>query len=156
MKGENVPGVDQGAAVDAAIDQVFHFEGRAEGGVEFAALYLPFGVSESPVNLGFEAGAGAGNRRGLFAGSIGVAHARVEFREVRPLHLSAAVVCQVQVEMLPDAAERLLVGLGLFAEAIGVGALQRFQQARVKGIPLPGDLGEQRREADRRIVCVGA
>ena len=106
-EADDVPGVDQRAALDAALEQVFDFGKLAGDDVELMGVDRLVAGREQAINLAQHAGRGDAHAVGFVERRLGVAHAGVELRQVHVLHLRRAAAGQLVIQMLPGTAERL-------------------------------------------------
>ncbi len=72
------------------------------------------------------------------------------------LNLEGAAFCQLAVQMLASAAERLTVALRFLDEALSVGAFGLGKLLLIKVVAISGDVRQERRKRDGRIMSVGS
>ena len=107
LKAEDVPRIGEGAAGDAALQQVLDLR-QARGRRRQAALVgLDLPAGEPAEDLAQQPHRHGGNALGLDAAGVGIAHLGEEQGQVTLLQLHGAVAGQVGVEVLAGAAERL-------------------------------------------------
>ena len=106
-EADDVPGIDERAALDAALEQVFDFGQVAGDGLELVGVDRLVAGREQAIDLAQHAGRGDANAVGFGQGGFGVAHAGVKLREVHVLHLDRAAASQFMVQMLPRRRRRV-------------------------------------------------
>ena len=97
-EADDVPRVDQGAAFDAALQQVVDLAQIAGDGFELVGVDRLMTGGEPAIDLAEHAGRGDADGVGLSGGGFGIAHARVELREMDVLHLRGAAAGQLVVQ----------------------------------------------------------
>ena len=102
-EADDVPRVDQSAAFDAALQQVFDFGQVLGDGIELVGVDRLMAGGEQAINLAQHAGRRDAHAVGFGQRGFGVAHAGVELREMHVLHLDGAAAGQLVIQ---DVGER--------------------------------------------------
>ena len=152
LKTQDIPGIGQGPAIDPAMQPVFDFRQQGGRGDDLAPVQQQMGRSQPPFQFAFKPRGIGRDHQGLFAGRFRKTHPGKQVRDVPVLHLLRAIIGHVQIQMLPDFAERLLGLVRFLLQTVRMLARDRLQQARVEGIALTSHLRQQRAQADRGIV----
>ena len=154
-EADDVPGVDERTAFDAALEQVLDLGKVAGDGIELMGVDRLVAGGEQAIDLAQHAGRGDPHRMGLLERRVGIAHAGVELGQVHVLHLRGAAAGQLVVQMLPGAAERLARALRFGPQPFAVLVRGARQQILVELVAIGGDVRQQSRERDVGAVAAG-
>ena len=118
-KTEYVPRIDESAAFNAPVNVIVDFANPFDRLGEFRTVQMPVSRCDPPTDLAFETDRDGGNDGRLLPAGIGVSHLGKQQRQMPMLHLFRSVLCQFNVERLPDVAERLLSQLRFAMKSFG-------------------------------------
>ena len=114
-EAHHVPRIDQGAALDAAAEQVFDLRQPLRDVRQVFAVERAVPVRELAIDLAQHPRRGDPHGLRLPQRRFGVAHPREELREVDVLQLRCAAAGQLLVQVLPGAREGLPHPIGFLA-----------------------------------------
>ncbi len=115
-EADDVPRIDQRAAFDRAVSQVFDFLQVLHDAGHIATVDGIVPRGEPTIDFAQHARCGDTHGIGLALGRFGIAQSSVQIGQMNPLHLQRASPGKLMIQMLPCRAKRLSIALRFFQQ----------------------------------------
>ena len=152
VKSQNIPRVNNRAALNSAVNQRNNLIGCGDGLVQTAVINMPIPRSQPAIDLTEHPRRCRRHDRSLLAGAVGVAHAGKYLGQMDVLQLARSMLCQPGVQMFSGTTKWLVILLGVALQLQTNGRWRTAYQASIELVAISRDKRQQRDQRDARII----